>query len=181
MADLSRAFRDRAERIAVAERRSLNLPGYAPLGGEVLATAHGVRVLSPHDLIALAPEVCAAFLAQKINGLLLCGANLPPLIVLHPDQSPPRRQSTLMHEMAHFLLGHGGVVRNAAQEREAAYLGGCLQLPRVALRWAAQIGLSREQVCERFGASKAMVHYRENVTGERLKPRRPEPTTAPAP
>jgi Zn-dependent peptidase ImmA (M78 family) len=78
-----------------------------------------------------------------------------------------------MHEIAHILLNHqptriGGIlVREYTKEYEeqAAYLGGCLQVPKKALQWAYQLEMTRKQVADRFGASLEMVRWRCNDTG----------------
>jgi len=78
-----------------------------------------------------------------------------------------------MHEIAHILLNHqpihiGGIlVREYRKEHEeqAAYMGGCLQIPGKALQWAYQLQMTRKQVADRFGASLEMVRWRCNDTG----------------
>lgn len=54
---------------------------------------------------------------------------------------------------------------DAAQEAEAAYLGGCLQIPREGLLWALRRHMSTAEIARHFGASELMVRYRRNVTG----------------
>ncbi|TMD99541.1 MAG: ImmA/IrrE family metallo-endopeptidase [Chloroflexi bacterium] len=50
-------------------------------------------------------------------------------------------------------------------EEQAAYMGGCLQIPGKALQWAYQLQMTRKQVADRFGASLEMVRWRCNDTG----------------
>jgi hypothetical protein len=83
-----------------------------------------------------------------------------------------------MHEMAHLLLNHPPLEWNAQlgqfearrklEETEAAYLGGCLQVPHIGLIWAVQIGLTVSQTALHFNASEPMVKYRANVMRVRL-------------
>ena len=81
-----------------------------------------------------------------------------------------------MHELAHVVCGHpstaidlrGGLSLRQfvdEHEEEASWLGGCLQIPRVAL--ARQVGRRRtpEQAGEHFTASLDMVWYRYRMTG----------------
>lgn len=78
-----------------------------------------------------------------------------------------------MHELAHVLLEHpmvgfspetGLPLRNQQHEDEATYLGGCLQIPRLGLKWAVAHGYASKQIAEHFGASESMVRFRSNVT-----------------
>jgi hypothetical protein len=81
-----------------------------------------------------------------------------------------------MHEMAHLLCGHpstafdlcGGLaLRRFVKdyEDEAAWLGGCLQLPRPALEHHVRRRRTPEQVADYFTASLDMVRYRYRITG----------------
>lgn len=177
---LSLDFRNRCESIAVNERRKIGLQAFDALAGEALAEIYQIMIVTPDDLTVLAPEIKKAFLEQdQIWGFLLRIAELTPFIIVHPQQPRARLQSTLMHELSHFLLSHGnddlvallsGEKRNEQQEKEATYLGGCLQIPKIGLKLAWQTGLSITQTMARFNASESMVRYRCNMTGIRLKP-----------
>lgn len=83
-----------------------------------------------------------------------------------------------MHELAHFIRGHKPVQVGSVpwfplplreyreeDEDEAEWLGGCLQLPRVALEWSASRSMSHQQIADHFGASLKMARYRWNMTG----------------
>jgi hypothetical protein len=52
---------------------------------------------------------------------------------------------------------------------EAAYLGGCLQLPRLGLKWAVQHSYTCQQVAQHFGTSQKMVSFRSNMTGIQVR------------
>lgn len=178
MSSLSREFRNRCEGIALRERQELGLKSFDPLSGESLAAKYHIRIVTPDELQTLPGHMREAFLQQqKIWGFLLQLPDCPPLILIHPHQPPTRRQSTLMHELAHFLLGHQGddlaIVltgreRNALQEEEGRYLGACLQIPERSLKWASQVGLSRTRAMSHFNASESMVQFRCNMTGIHL-------------
>jgi Zn-dependent peptidase ImmA (M78 family) len=98
----------------------------------------------------------------------------PLLIVYHQKHSPARRESDVMHEIAHVLLQHpmmsfspvtGLPLRDPRHEDEATYLGGCLQIPRLGLEWAIKKGFGLIAIAEHFGASEEMVQFRCNMTG----------------
>ena len=83
-----------------------------------------------------------------------------------------------MHEQGHIICKHKPaqivqlgnlpwVLRtyDADQEEEAAWLGGCLQLPRESLLWALKRGMDEAMLCDYSGASIDMVRYRRRKTG----------------
>ena len=93
--------------------------------------------------------------------------------------SPARQQANIHHEFAHFFLGHPLALFDAAtqqvgasplHEKEASYLGSCLQIPQRGLAWASQRGWHEQQVAAHFGASLEMVRWRSNVTNIDLSP-----------
>jgi hypothetical protein len=178
--DIDYPFQQRCEKIAVEQRRLLHIPPYAPLPGSILTDRHGVLVLLPADLPGAVEEDVACLASrQDWDGCLLTDLpDYPPVIVLRPDLPPTRRESTIMHEMGHLLLGHDPLTwdfalgvftpRRPRDENEATHLGGCLQIPRVGLVYALQTGWDVAGTAEHFGASEQMVRFRMNVTGVRL-------------
>lgn len=180
MHSLPLEFRNRCEGIAVEQRRKLGLHPSDRLLGETLAAQYEAQIVLPFEL-AEREAIFTPEMAQTVtSGTGLSGFLLrikeTPYILVHPNLPPARRQSTLMHEMGHLLLGHKGESvaallsgkRDKTQEAEAGYLGGCLQIPRIGLRWAEQRGLSVARIAEHFGASREMVTFRCRMTGIRL-------------
>ena len=99
-----------------------------------------------------------------------------PTIIYNPVHSAARQQSNFMHEMAHLIEEHepsgfdwskGLPCRSydRAQEDEAAWLGGCLQIPRKAMLRAVSRGMDNETIARHYTASTQMVQFRRNVTG----------------
>ncbi|MES2461750.1 MAG: ImmA/IrrE family metallo-endopeptidase [Armatimonadota bacterium] len=174
-------FCRRCEKIAVDQRRLLNRSPYDPLRGEELAQWHGVQLREPNTMPGDAREAATIVVAQSDWDAVLLPSlpNDVRIILLRPHVSPARRQSTIMHEIAHLLLGHdplawneqtgGFETRRKADETEAAYLGGCLQIPEVALRWAVQSYLTIGRTASHFGASERMVRYRADITRMSLR------------
>lgn len=178
---LSHEFRRRCEKIAADQRRLLNRMPHNPLRGEELAGWYGVQLREPDTIPGDAREA-ASFVVAQANWdavLLPSPPNHPPIILLHPHVSPARRQSTIMHEMAHLLLHHNPLrwneqtgdleVRRKADEAEAVYLGGCLQIPEIGLRWAVQTGLTIARTASYFEASEQMAIYRANINRIQLR------------
>lgn len=170
--ELTFAFRQRCEAIATDQRYLLKKLAFEPLPATDLAATLGARVLSPEQMGVDATILIALMEAQNWSAMLF-GVN-PPIIVCRPDHSPARIESDLMHELAHLLLKHpygrydpvsGEISKDSQHEREADYLGSCLQIPRRGLQWAAQIRLTLEQTAIHFGASVQMVEWRSRMTG----------------
>lgn len=175
---LLRAFRQRCEALATEARYALGLKAFQPLPARQLAAHHHVQLLTPLDL---APETSAA-VAQVLNQPGWSAALIsrqPPVILHHPLHSAARQEANLMHELAHLLLLHplrpfdlttSLTAIDLRYEREADYLGSCLQIPRRGLEWAQQRGLTQQQTAAHFGASIQMVQWRCNATRIRLTP-----------
>lgn len=83
-----------------------------------------------------------------------------------------------MHELAHIIIAHkparmdvteDGIMILSTfatlQENEAAWLSGCLLLPRPALVAITRTRLDGLTAATRYGVSADMLQYRRNVTG----------------
>lgn len=143
---------------------------------ESVATYLNAKIYAPEDFPELVPEQVLTLLTSETWSAAVVCQN-PLQILLHPRCSPARRESNLMHELAHVLLKHpmatfdpvtGLPERSIICENEATYLGGCLQVPRRGMLWALQRGLSMSQAAVHFGASEEMIDFRSNVTGVKL-------------
>lgn len=168
---LESAFRARCERIAVDLRYEAGRRPTEPLPAQVILDRLEIGVITPDQIPRITSE--QADLLNNADDWF--GALLPfqpPQILVHPHQSPARLQSTLMHEIAHVILEHpfigfnnrGLPSRDVCCEMEATHLGGCMQLPRLAVRWVVDRGMTVEQTAVHFGASVEMVRYRANIT-----------------
>lgn len=100
------------------------------------------------------------------------------LVVYNSSQSDPRRNSVVMHELAHIILGHeltsasltedGHFVPTSYdqdQEDEADWLAGTLLLPRPALLNIRRAGLADQQASEEYMVSQQMLTWRFRMTG----------------
>ena len=173
MTALSKEFRDRCEVIAIRCRMRLGLRAYDRLPANDLAHSYGVLVHRPEQL-EMPGEIREFFLNREDWWGVLFPTE-PPIIVYHPNQSPTRYESTVMHELAHLLLEHppeqiylapdeeSGRAFNPRIEAEAAYLGSCLQIPRRGLYWAIQRGMDNSEIACYFKASRALVQWRQNA------------------
>jgi IrrE N-terminal-like domain len=170
---LPSAFRQRCESIATEQRSLLRLRAIDALPAATLAAHLNAVLFSPQQLPSLAPEQVWLLLASNSwSAAVVCQD--PLWIVYHPPHAPARRESDLMHELAHALLKHplvsfdlitGLPQRRQRDEDEATYLGGCLQIPRRGLLWAVERKMTVAEICAHLGASERIVRFRSNVTG----------------
>ena len=97
-------------------------------------------------------------------------------IVFNPLMSTKRRNSDIAHEVSHIVLEHrlsrlerlsdvAFLSCDKQQEEEAAWLSGCLLLPRPALLHDLSRGMASTVIADRRDLSKRMVDYRVRVTG----------------
>ena len=174
---MKRGFKAKAERRAVELRKRLDLAEVDPMPARRLAHHLGYMVARPSGIGAL-PDQVAEWMSCEDCGWSAClmSGDGVRLILYNPSESEGRQESSLMHELAHVVCGHpstaidlrGGLSLRQfvdEHEEEASWLGGCLQIPRVAL--ARQVGRRRtpEQAAEHFTASLDMVWYRYRMTG----------------
>lgn len=174
---LSSVFRQRCEAIATERRNLLGLRAFDPLPADVLAADLGAKLFTPEQVPNAEPKQVAVLLtSDQWSAAVICHN---PLWILHnPRHAPVRRESNLMHELGHVLLGHtmvgfdretGLPQRRQSDEDEATYLGGCLQIPRRGLLWALGRKMTLPQIGAHFAASEAMVRFRSNVTGVQIR------------
>ena len=173
-------FKAWAERRAAGLRRELRVPWLAPFPAKKLAAFFGMNIAEPAHI----PGVTAALLNSLVREFGDCWSAVTitaeglTLIICNPTHAATRRESDLMHELAHMICGHAPAqitigehfpfrMRsfNASDEDEAAWLGGVLQIPRNALLHLVRRGYRTEALAEHFCASEEMVRFRRNVTG----------------
>lgn len=175
-----RGFKTWCEKVSLQQRRELSLRPFDALYPMILAEHLGILVWTPEQI----PEFKRRYLdilLKKDPGswsavTLMIGER--DLTILNSAHSRARQSSSLTHELAHLLIGHKpsqvhvskqGLLLlstyNKMQEDEAAWLAGCLLLPRDALLHIRRLNLSLKEAARLYGASQDMLNYRLNVTG----------------
>jgi Zn-dependent peptidase ImmA (M78 family) len=189
-----RGFKSWCERVALQQRRELNLKPVDPLDAHRLAEHLSILVWTADQIPELDAE-CLRVLIQEDSdswsAITLC-TGTKDLIILNPVHSEARRASDMMHEIAHILIGHeparvdvsedGLLLLNTydkKQEDEAKWLAGCLLLPRDALLLIRRLRIDAATAAEKFGVSQPMVEFRWNVTrlGPQFNRQRRMPTS----
>ncbi len=174
---LRRGFKSEAERIAQSVRAELGLSAAQSVVPEALAELLGVDVRAGDELI---PRRRFVDLEHVQPGAFSACTFRPSadrvVVVYNPLSAKSRRRSDLAHELAHILLDHElsrieklsdvtFLSCDVIQEEEAAWLSGCLLLPRALLFAKIRSGSSAGEIAETCGVSEEMVRYRLNVTG----------------
>lgn len=174
---MKRGFKADAERQSTSLRATLNLRPIDPLPARRLAGHLGYQVCAP-EVIGGMPIPIADWLSCPDCGWSACvlSDDQVKLILYNSSMSVGRQESSLMHELAHLICEHpssaldlkGGLsLRRFVKdhEDEAAWLGGCLQLPRQALSHHVRQRRTATQVAEHFSASVEMVTFRYRMSG----------------
>ena len=163
---LRRGFKSEAERIARRVRADLGISA--------------TQSVAPEHIAELLPRERFQEL-EDIQPDLFSACTLRPspdrVVVVHNPLSPKTRQkSDVAHELAHTLLDHdlsrvqrlGDVTFlscDPIQEEEAAWLSGCLLLPRALLLAEVSSGATARDIARKHGVSERMAQYRLDVTG----------------
>ena len=174
---LRRGFKSEAERIARRVQSELGLSASESVTPESLAELLSIEVRAGDELI---PHRRFVELEQMQPGAFSACTFRPSaervVVVYNPLSAKSRRRSDLAHELAHALLGHelsrveklGDVTFlscDPIQEEEAAWLSGCLLLPRTLLLAEVRRGANAKGIAKKAGVSERMAQYRLGVTG----------------
>jgi Zn-dependent peptidase ImmA (M78 family) len=156
------------------------LADYAALSADLLATELRVTVWSAEDIRGVSAEAARILADDTDQSWSALTMRMGPdhLIVYKPVASAGRRNSVIMHELAHIILGHqlasacilddGSLVPgnfDQAQEDEADWLAGTLLLPRPALMSIRYRRLNDASACREYLVSGDMLAWRFRMTG----------------
>jgi Zn-dependent peptidase ImmA (M78 family) len=176
-----RGFKAEAERLSCELRAQLGLSSNSILRANDLIAHLGIILVEPIHIPGMSAEILNNLNkgSDQWSAVTLHDKFGQPIIINNPVHAPTRRESDLMHEVAHILRKHKPakigfsfgsaslVLRSydEGQEDEAKFLGACLQIPRKGLAWAIGRQMDNSLIGEHFGASEALVRFRRNLTG----------------
>lgn len=174
---LRRGFKAEAERLAKDIWSEMNLTPNDRMDAVKLAEHVGCVVRSAGDLVDIGK--LEELKRIQDNAFFACTFELPDdryAVVFNPLMSERRRNSDVAHEVAHVVLRHkpsrlerlGDVAFlrcDKQQEEEAAWLSGCLLLPRFALVHDLRKRMKHGAIASNRVLSGDMVDYRVRVTG----------------
>ena len=175
-----RGFKARCENIALSIRQELERRPHDPISVVDLADYLGVLLITPQAIRGMSERALRVSLKEEKgdwSGMTLSiGGNT--VVIYNPTSSPGRRSSDIAHELAHIILRHEPSTlmfapdgtwalrsHNGRQEAEAAWLSGCLLLPRPAVLRVAEMGLRPTEAAALYVVSEQMLGYRTEVTG----------------
>jgi Zn-dependent peptidase ImmA (M78 family) len=176
----ARGFKSQSERRSAEYRKQLGLASHEPLPASKLAAELAVTVWDTRDVAGLSENVLTVLNDEADQSWSALTMRIGPrnLIVFKPVASRGRRNSVIMHELAHIILGHelaqaciledGSLVPgnfSQDQEDEADWLAGALLLPRPALISIRQRGMSDAEACDHHLVSLDMLKWRFRMTG----------------
>lgn len=174
---LRRGFKAEAERLAKDTWRAMSLAPSDCLSAMDLARHVGCQIHSADELVSI--EKLQRLKQIQDDAFFACTFKLPGdrySIVFNPLVSKTRQNSDIAHEVSHIILGHrlSRLERlndvlflscNREQEDEAAWLSGCLLLPRFALLHDLKNSMTPCAIAKKRQLSNDMVDYRIRVTG----------------
>lgn len=175
-----RGFKSQCERRSVEFRKELDLLSVDPLSADSLAKRLNVTVWSTADVAGIPTEHLSVLNDESDDSwsALTMRLGLSNLVLYKPVSSAGRRNSVIMHELAHIILGHelasaciledGSLVPgnfDQDQENEADWLAGTLLLPRPSLMSIRKRRLDDQTACDRYVVSPEMLHWRIRMTG----------------
>lgn len=174
---LKRGFKANAEKLSVSYREYLSIKAWEPLCAFKLAEFLKIPVFQATDFITTQSEI-QTLKCGEWSALTMVTKKATRIIIYNPFHSEQRRQSDLMHEIAHIICEHkrdfdkydfpipfGMHEFDEVQEEEAKCLGSTLQLSKACLFWADKRKLTHEEIALKFNSSVDMVRYRMNITG----------------
>lgn len=175
-----RGFKSQCERRSVEFRKRLGLSQDSALSAKRLALELGVTVWSADQVSGIGSDMMDVLTDESDQSWSALTMRIGPdhLVVFKPVTSEGRRNSVIMHELSHIILGHklaaacilddGSLVPgnfDQDQEDEADWLAGTLLLPRPALMSIRRRRLSDDAACEEHLVSQDMLKWRFRMTG----------------
>ncbi len=174
-------FKSECESLAAAVRAELGLDTLAPLDPRRLADHLEVPVHPVSVLLGGQVDAAVHHVMQVDQSVLSAMTIFPSwprrhrVIIFNDANSPARQNSDITHELAHGLLlheprhplAHGRRDYDKTEEDEAAWLAGCLLVPRDAALRVAWLRQPMRAAAGAYGVSAQMMAWRVNQTGAR--------------
>jgi len=176
MADVRLPYRFKAncQKKAVQFRSDMELQTYDPLNAFELSNYLGVRCLPHSEICNGDPRFDCLNCSHWSAVLLMDGTS--PMIIYNATHAETRSQSSIMHEISHFILKHTAppllsdfplfhIDHEPQQELEANTLSSILLLPRVVLEHCAKKAMKIDAIVDVYGISKSLARKELNMSG----------------
>lgn len=175
-----RGFKSQCERRSVELRKRLGIPEHGPLLADQLAEELGVTVWSVDQVAGMSSTSLQVLEDQQDDSWLALTMRIGPkhLVIHKTVSSEGHRNSIVMHELSHIILGHqlaeacmledGSLVPgnfDQDQEYEADWLAGTLLLPRPSVVSIRRRRLPNAVACQEYSVTQDMLNWRVKMTG----------------
>jgi Zn-dependent peptidase ImmA (M78 family) len=175
-----RGFKTYANTIATQIRSEFGLRTIDRLDPWALAVDLEIPVWPLSDLALEAPDAVAHLTNGEPEAFSAVTIFQGPrrTIVNNDAHVRGRQASDIAHEVGHGLLqhrptpalnDHGCRLWDQGIEDEAQWLGGVLLIPEEGALWIVRQGMCEADAAEHFAVTPAMVRYRVNVTGAKMR------------
>ncbi len=177
-------FKSECESLAAAVRAEIGLGTREPLDPRALAEHLGIPVHPLSSLAGNGAVAAAVHHVVTVDTSVLSAMTIFPdwprrrrVIIFNDANVEPRQNSDLAHELAHGLRLHeprhaiiqGCRDYSKLEEEEAAWLSGCLLVPRDAAFTVAMSAVPIELAAIEYGVSTQMMSWRVNMTGAKTQ------------
>ena len=174
-----RGFKTWCENASLDVRRRLNLKAVDPVDLKELALKLGAKIVYPENVPGFDRAALRTLTQSDPDSwsALTIKSGEQVVIVLNSTHSSARQMSDLAHELSHLLIGHESSAMSMSkdglllttfdrqQEDEAAWLAGCLLLPREACLHVGRRRIDARIIARQYGISQDMLKFRLQVTG----------------
>jgi hypothetical protein len=179
-----RGFKSECESLAATVRAEIGLGTEEPLDPRALAAHLGIHVHPVSSLAGNGATAAAIDYVRTIDPSVMSAMTIFPdwprphrVIIFNDANTPQRQNSDLAHELSHGLRLHeprhaivaGCRDYSKIEEDEAAWLSGCLLVPRDAALAVAMSGTPIERAAAEYGVSNRMMSWRVNATGAKAQ------------
>ena len=180
MGEFRHGFKSWCEGMAGGYRRDLKIHPHAALPPKLLADDLGIKVVTPDEIPSFAKKHRDQLLVHDEESWSAVTLTLPGarIIIQNSAHAPTRRNSDVMHELAHIILKHeptqvmlssnGHMFMDnydKQQELEADWLGASLLVPRDGLLALLSRNADVAAAATHFAVSAQMVQWRLRKTG----------------
>lgn len=174
-------FKAAADRVAVGLRRQMGVPDRAPIDVDALAAQLRIPVVPLSSFADVLPECVEQLVNLDVSAFSasLLHINRVRVILVNDGHSPSRRNSNVVHEIAHALLCHppqpfdhvNGRNFDQGVETEANCLAGHILIPNAAALYIVRSGREAD-ACDRYGVSNRLLQWRLGASGARIRQQR---------
>jgi len=177
-------FKAECESLAAAVRAEIGVRTREPLDPRALAADLGIPVKPLSSLSGNGEVAAAVHHVMTVDPSVLSAMTIFPdwprrrrVIIFNDANIDSRQNSDIAHELAHGLrlheprhaIVHGCRDYSKLEEEEAAWLSGCLLVPRDAAFAVAMSGAPIETAAIEYGVSTQMMSWRVNMTGVKVQ------------